>query len=227
MTSHCGSADVLEALGVKIDLGPEGVQYCLQKAGIGFMFAQVFHPAMRHAAGPRREIGIRTVFNILGPVTNPAGASAQVVGVTDGAVAPKMAEVLRKLGCRHGLVTHGEEGLDEVSISGKTLVWEVRGDDLASFEVAPEDFGLLRADIAEIRGGSADENAAMLRDVLGGASGPKRDIVLLNAAAGLVAGDLTPDLSGGIEIARETIGSGRALQKLEEMIAVSQAFAQA
>ena len=224
MTSQCGSADVLEALGVAIDLGPEGVRYCLEHAGIGFMFAPVFHPAMKHAVGPRREIGIRTVFNILGPLTNPARARAQVIGVSDKAVAPKMAEVLQRLGCRHGLVTHGEEGLDEISVCGKTTIWEVKQDTIGSYTIMPEQFGLKRARIADIKGGSVADNAVILRNVLGGEKGPRRDVVLLNAAAGLVAGDLRPDLAGGIELARQVIDSGAARRKLEHFTAVSREF---
>jgi len=222
MTSQCGSADVLEALGVKIDLGPEGVQECLEKAGIGFMFAPVFHPAMKHAAGPRREIGVRTVFNILGPLTNPAGAQSQVIGVSDTVFAPKMAQVLQRLGCQHALVTHGEEGLDEISICGGTKVWEVKGDESSSYVVAPEEFGFKRADIYDIKGGTAEENAKILRNILRGATGPAREVVLLNAAAALVAGDLTPDIAAGVEMAREVLDSGAALQKLEGFIKVSQ-----
>jgi anthranilate phosphoribosyltransferase len=222
MTSSCGSADVLEALGVKIDLGPKGVQECLEKAGIGFMFAPVFHPAMKHAAGPRREIGIRTVFNFLGPLTNPAGAQAQVIGVSDADFAPKMAQVLQRLGCRHALVMHGEEGLDEISIAGETKIWEVRGDSSYSYTIAPEDLGFWRASIEDIRGGTADDNAKILRNILRGATGPARDVVLLNAAAGLVAGDLRPDIAGGVELAREVLKSGAALQKLDDFIKISQ-----
>jgi len=222
MTSQCGSADVLEALGVKIDLGPEGVRHCLEKVGIGFMFAPVFHPAMKYAVGPRREIGIRTVFNILGPLTNPAGAQSQVLGVSDRNLAPRMAEVLQRLGCRHVLVTHGEDGLDEISISDQSTIWELKGDSLSSYTITPEELGINRARIEDIKGGTASENAGMLRDVLMGKEGPRRDVVLLNAAAGLVAGDLSERLSEGVDLARKTIDSGRALQKLEEFIRVSQ-----
>lgn len=222
MTSQCGSADVLEALGVKIDLGPEGVQECLKKAGIGFMFAPVFHPAMKHAAGPRREIGIRTVFNILGPLTNPAGAQAQVIGVSDANIAPKMAQVLQRLGCQHALVTHGEEGLDEISICGETKVWEVKGDESSSYTVVPEEFGFKRASIEDIKGGTAGENAKILRNILRGATGPAREVVLLNAAAALVAGDLSKDTMAGVKLAGEVLDSGAALQKLDEFIKVSQ-----
>lgn len=222
MTSKCGSADVLEALGVKIDLGPEGVRHCLEKVGIGFMFAPVFHPAMKYAVGPRREIGIRTVFNILGPLTNPAGAQSQVLGVSDKNLAPRMAEVLQRLGCRHVLVTHGEDGLDEISISDQSTIWELKGDSLASYTITPEELGVNRASIEDIKGGTASENAGMLRDVLKGKEGPRCDVVLLNAAAGLVAGDVVGNLAEGVELARKTIDNGRALQKLEELIRVSQ-----
>ena len=222
MTSKCGSADVLEALGVKIDFGPEGVRHCLEKVGIGFMFAPVFHPAMKYAVGPRREIGIRTVFNILGPLTNPAGAQSQVLGVSDGDLAPRMAEVLQRLGCRHVLVTYGEDGLDEISVSDKSTIWELKGDSLSSYTITPEELGVNRSSIADIKGGTASENAGMLRDVLKGKEGPRRDVVLLNAAAGLVAGDVVENLASGVELARKTIDSGLALQKLEELIQVSQ-----
>jgi len=224
MTSHCGSADVLEALGVMIDLGPEGVRYCLENAGIGFMFAPVFHPAMKHAVGPRREIGIRTVFNILGPLTNPAGAQAQVIGVSDGTIASRMAQVLQRLGCRHGLVTHGEEGLDEISTCGETTIWEVTPEAVAAQTVTPEGFGLPRASIADIKGGTVADNAMMLRDVLGGEKGPRRDIVLLNAAAGLVAGDRCDNLTAGIRLSGEVVDSGAALHKLDHFIAVTRDF---
>ncbi|UCB43420.1 MAG: anthranilate phosphoribosyltransferase [Dehalococcoidales bacterium] len=226
MTSRCGSADVLEALGVKIDLRPEGVQECLEKAGIGFMFAQVFHPSMKHAAGPRREIAIRTVFNFLGPLTNPAEAQAQVIGVSDAVFAPKMAQVLQRLGCRHALVTHGEEGLDEISVCGETKVWEIKGDASSSYTITPEEFGFKRASIEDIRGGTVEENAKILRNILSGATGPARDVVLLNAAAGLVAGDLGPDIAAGVELARKVLESGAALQKLDDFIRVSQSVAQ-
>ncbi len=224
ITSKCGSADVLEALGVKIDLDAEGVQQCLERVGIGFMFAPIFHPAMKYAVTPRREIGIRTVFNILGPLTNPAGAQSQVIGVSDGTIARKMAQVLQKLGCRHALVVHGEDGMDEVSISGETTIWELRGDALSSYTIAPEELGFNRATIEDIKGGTTSDNATMLRDILQGKEGPRCDVVLINAAAGIVAGDLGENLADGVELARETIDSGRALQKLEQFIEVSQSL---
>jgi len=224
MTSKCGSADVLEALGAKVDLGPDGVQYCLEKAGIGFMFAPVFHPAMKYAVGPRREIGIRTVFNILGPLTNPAGAQAQVIGVADRNIAARMAEALRMLGCRHGLVTHGEEGMDEISVCGKSTVWEVAADGITSYRITPEEYGLPRAALDDIKGGTAGDNAEIVRNVLKGEKGPRRDIVLLNAAAGLVAADACGNLTDGLKLAAEIINGGMAMRKLEEFIEVSQGF---
>lgn len=225
MSSACGSADVLEALGVKLELAPDQVAACLDQAGIGFMFAPAFHPAMRFAAGPRREIGIRTVFNILGPLTNPAGAQHQVLGVADPAMAPKMAEVLQHLGSPHSLVVHGTDGLDEVSISAPTRVWELKDGAIREYTVSPEDLGLPRAPREAIRGGTAQENAAVLRSVLGGAPGPIRDMVTLNAAAALAAADAAPDLKSGLERARASIDSGEALRRMEALVRVSQSFA--
>jgi len=221
MTSQCGSADVLESLGVKIDLGSEDVRGCLEQAGIGFMFAQVFHPAMKYAGPPRREIGIRSVFNFLGPLTNPAGALAQVIGVSDAGFASRMAEVLLKLGSRHALVVRGREGLDEVSVSGETDIWEVKNGEVSSYSITPDQFGIQRADIDSIKGGSADDNAAITRSVLQGETGPKRDVVVLNAAAGLVAGDLCNDLAEGIECARCAIDDGSAMRVLDDFVRVS------
>ncbi len=190
MSSQCGSADVLEALGVKIDLNAEQVQRCLEEVGMGFMFAPVFHPAMKYASAPRREIGIRTVFNILGPLTNPAGAMAQVLGVADGSLVEKLALVLRSLGCHHALVVHGEDGLDEITLTGETQVCELKNGRINSYAISPESFGLSRVSSLEnLRGGTAEENATVLRNILAGAPGPQRDIVLMNTAAALVAGD--------------------------------------
>jgi anthranilate phosphoribosyltransferase len=221
-SSSCGSADVLEAVGVKVDLSPEGVKRCLEEVGFGFMFAQVFHPSMRHAAGPRREIGIRTVFNILGPLTNPAGAHAQLLGVADASVAEKMAQALGRLGTQRAMVVHGEEGLDEISIAGPTRVWDVTGGDVQSYTVTPEDAGLSRASLAGIQGGSVERNAELLRGVLRGDEGPATDVVLLNAAAALVVGGEAGDLREGVALARQTVGSGAATAKLEVVAALSQ-----
>ena len=223
MTSQCGSADVLEALGVKIELTPDQVRRCLDEAGIGFMFAPAFHPAMRFAAGPRREIGIRTVFNILGPLTNPAGATHQVLGVADPAIARKMAEVLQRLGSKHALVVHGADGLDELSISGPTQVWEVIGGGVKEYAVSPEDAGLQKAPREAIRGGTAQENAARMRSLFSGEKGPLRDMVVLNAGAALVAGDRAFSLLEGATLAQQIIESGASLAKIDALVRASNA----
>ena len=224
VTSHCGSADVLEALGVKIDLPPEGVAHCLREVGVGFMFAPTFHPAMRFAAGPRREIGVRSVFNILGPLTNPAGARAQVLGVADAAMGEKMIQVLSRLGCGHALVVHGEDGLDEMTLGGPTLVYELEEGDIRSYRVTPEEVGLRQASGKAVKGGSPEENAAAMRAVFGGEQGPVRDIVLLNSAAALVAADKAASLTEGVTLAAQTIDSGAAGKKLDRFIEVTASF---
>ncbi len=224
MSSQCGSADVMEALGVKINLGAEQVQKCLEEVGIGFMFAPNFHPAMKYATAPRREIGIRTVFNILGPLTNPARASTQVLGVADGSLTMKMAQVLKLLGCHHALVVHGEDGLDEITLGGRTLVCELKAGEITNYSLTPEELGFSRATRGSLRGGSAEENAKLLREVLEGSQGPCRDIVLMNAAAAMVAGDRAENLEQGIQIATEAIDSGKALAKLEGLIRISQSL---
>ena len=218
MSSACGSADVLEALGAKIDLPPAGVARCIREAGFGFMFAQAFHPAMKHVAGPRREIGVRTVFNILGPLTNPAGAQAQLLGVARPELAPKMAAALQRLGSRRALVVHGHEGLDELSLSGPSTIHEVQGGESRQYTVSPEEVGLTSAPLEAIRGGSAEENAAALRAILDGQQGPLREIVLLNAAAVLMAAEVAADLRDGVRLAQEAIDSGAARQRLEQFI---------
>jgi anthranilate phosphoribosyltransferase len=224
MSSGCGSADVLEALGAKIDVGPREVERCLEEVGIGFMFAPIFHPAMKYATAPRREIGIRTIFNILGPLTNPAGAQAQLLGVADGSLTMKMAEVLGLLGCRHALVVHGEDGLDEITLGGRTTVCELRGGEISRYSIDPEEFGFHRVSMASLTGGPPQESAAIVRRVLGGEKGPQRDIVLINTAAALVSGDLAKNLEQGCSIAAEAIDSGKALEKLEGLIQISQSF---
>ena len=223
MSSKCGSADVLEALGVKIELGAEAVAQCLDTVGIGFMFAPTFHLAMKYAAAPRREIGIRTVFNVLGPLTNPAKAEYQVLGVPNEELGEKIASVLYRLGTKHSLVVHGTGGMDEISISGETLVWDVTEDGVSPpYKICPEDFGFKRANVTEIKGGTPDANAEMLRRILNGERGPKRDIVVMNAAAALVAGNRAPDFKEGAHIAEMVIDSGQAQAKLEELINFSQ-----
>jgi len=219
MSSQCGSADVLEALGIKIDLGAEAVAQCLERVGIGFMFAPTFHPAMKYAAAPRREIGIRTVFNILGPLTNPAGAEYQVLGVPNEELGGKIASVLHRLGTKHSLVVHGADSMDEISISGGSLVWEVNEYEVSPpYEIYPEDFGFEKASMTEVKGGTPDENAKMLRCILNGERGAKRDIVVMNASAALVAGNRASDLKEGAHIAERVIDNGQAQAKLEELI---------
>jgi anthranilate phosphoribosyltransferase len=222
MSSHCGSADVLEMLGVRIELGAEAVAQCLEKVGIGFMFAPVFHPAMKYATAPRREIGIRTVFNILGPLTNPARAKFQVIGVPSKELGEKIAFVLHRLGTEHSLVVHGIDGMDEISISRESLVWDVNQHRvLPPYEVSPDDFGFMKASITQIKGGTARQNAKILRGILSGEVGARRNIVIMNAAAALVAGNQASDLKEGASIAEKTLDSGQALAKLDELIKLS------
>ncbi len=224
MTSACGSADALEALGAKIDLNPEQVAQCIREVGFGFMFAQTFHPAMKHVAGPRREIGIRTVFNILGPLTNPAGAAHQLLGVARPELAPLLAEALGRLGARHALVVHGHGGLDELSLSGPSTVHELRDGALREYNISTEEVGLSQAPNEAVRGGGPKENAAALRAVLDGDTGPLRDITLLNAAAALVAADLASDLKEGVSLAARAVDSGAARDKLAAFIQLTGSF---
>ncbi len=225
MSSHCGSADVLEALGVRIELGAEAVAQCLETIGIGFMFAPNFHPAMKYAAVPRREIGIRTVFNILGPLTNPARAKFQVIGVPSRELGEKVASVLYRLGTEHSLVVHGSDGMDEISISGKSLVWDINRHRVSPpYEIFPEDLGFMKASVTQIRGGTTRQNARILRGVLSGEVGVRRNIVIMNAAAALVAANQAPDLKEGVCIAEKTIDSGKALDKLDDLMKLSQSL---
>ncbi len=225
-SGSCGSADVLEALGVKIDLPPEGVEQCINQVGMGFMFAPVFHPSMRHAAPVRREIGIRTVFNILGPLTNPAGAQSQLIGVAHAQLGKQMAEVLRLLGARRAIVAHGQDGLDELTLDGETQGWEVVGGQVRTWTISPEGAGLPSASLDQIRGGSKEENAATMRRIFQGASGPLRDVVLLNSAAVLLVGDEVEDIAQGVERAARVIDDGAALAKLESLVELSQRLGQ-
>jgi anthranilate phosphoribosyltransferase len=224
MTSACGSADVLEALGAKIDLTPAQVAECIQKTGFGFMFAQTFHPAMKHAGPTRREIGVRTVFNILGPLTNPAGAQHQLLGVARPELAGTMAEALSRLGSRHALVVYGHDGADELSLAGTSTVHEVRVGTRREYTVSPEDVGLRVASPEAIHGGTPDENAKALRSVLAGEKGPLRDVVVLNAGAALVAADAAPDLKDGIRAAEGAIDSGAAKKCLDGYVDFAQRF---
>ena len=217
MSSGCGSADVLDSLGVKYDIDAAGVERCLNEVGIGFMFAPRFHPAMKYAVNPRREIGIRTVFNILGPMTNPARAQSQLLGVFDDNLALKMAEVLGMLGCGHALVVHGEDGMDEITLGGKTTVCELKRGIVSRYHIDPDDFGFKRTGIDKLRGGSPKENSDILRCVLHGEKGAYRDITLLNAAAALVAADIARDLKEGVKLASEGIDSYAAMKKLDAL----------
>lgn len=225
MSSNCGSADVLEGLGVKIELDAEGVARCLREAGIGFMFAPKFHPAMRYAGPVRREIGIRTVFNILGPLTNPARARHQVLGVARASLAEKLAYALTRLGSIHALVVNGDGGVDELSLSGTNIIYEVRaGSEPRRTEVNAAVLGLQSAPHEALRGGTVAENVQIVRDILNGDDhGPRRDVVMLNAAAALVAGDLAPNLAAGIALARTSLQDGHARERLELLIATSNA----
>jgi len=211
VSSQCGSADVLKELGVNIELSPEAVARCIDEVGIGFLFAPGLHPAMKHAIGPRRQLGMRTVFNLLGPLTNPAGAKRQVIGVFDPAFAPLIAEALRANGSEHVLVVHGEPGLDEISLCGKTQVTELKDGEITQYEIVPDE----RCRVEDIAGGDAAASAQMLRDVLAGQPGPRLDIVLLNAAAAIVVGGKAPTLAEGAAVARESVTSGAAAAKLQ------------
>ncbi|HZA39312.1 MAG TPA: anthranilate phosphoribosyltransferase [Actinomycetota bacterium] len=222
-SSRCGSADVLEALGVKIDLPPAGVEECIAEAGIGFCFAPVFHPAMRHTATTRRELGIATVFNFLGPLTNPAGARFQALGVADPRMLELMVEALGRLGSKRVIAFHGHGGLDELATSGPSAVVELVGGEIRRWTLDPGDFGLGPAPLDAISGGSADENAAALRGVLGGETGARRDIVVLNAAAGLVAAGHATEMTSGMTRAAEAIDSGGATAALERLVRASNA----
>lgn len=221
VSSACGSADVLEALGVNLSLTPEQVERCIEQIGVGFLFAPALHGAMKHAIGPRREIGIRTIFNILGPLTNPASADRQVLGVYRQDLVEVMARVLAELGCYRGFVVHGQDGMDEVTLTGTTDVAEIKDGQILFYTIAPEDFGLSRCPLSALQGGNAEENAAIIIEVLRGKKGPRRDIVLLNAAFGLVAAGVASDLFAGLAMAGAAIDEGRALKKLEQLTAMS------
>ena len=224
MSSSSGSADVLEALGANIDLTPESVARCINETGFGFMFAQGFHPSMRFAAGPRREIGIRTVFNILGPLTNPAGAGAQVIGVADVSMASKMARALSRLGSSRALVVHGNDGLDEITIADSTRVWELRDGSVSEYDISPAELGVNRSPLSEVQASNSEASAWLLREVLDGKAGPARDVVLLNAAAALLAGDIVGTLPDGVQAAANSIDSGSAKERMESFVALSQSL---
>jgi anthranilate phosphoribosyltransferase len=217
--SGSGSADVIEALGVRIDLPVEHFGKAIREIGIGFFFARAAHAAARHAAPARKQIGVRTVFNLLGPLTNPAGARAQVVGVPSPELIDLVAETLAELGVERAFVVHGAGGLDEISLAGETLVAEIKGGGVRRFTVVPEDFGVSRAPIEAVRGGSALENAATIRDIFAGGRGPRRDIVVANAAAALVAAGVAQSFVDGAQLAGAVLASGAAKEKLAALIA--------
>ncbi len=220
-SSQCGSADILEALGVKIDLGPAEVAACIEKLGIGFMYAPAYHPAMKYAAPVRKAMGIRTVFNILGPLTNPAKVEHIVLGVPSEELGNKIAAVLHRLGVKHALVVYGKEGLDEISISGKSIIWDVTKEKVRSYEVEPKNLGLEKAEAGGIKGGTPRENAERLLNILDKKRGALRDITVMNAAAALVAGDVTRDWKEAARRAVEAIDSGRAKEKLYGLMEMS------
>lgn len=218
VSSQCGSADVLEKLGVNLNISSSDVEKSVNEIGIGFLFAPVFHGAMKHAAGPRREIGIRSIFNLLGPVTNPAGASVLVLGVYDLELTDKIALVLNKLGTKEAFVVCGKGTFDEISICGPTKISHLKDGDVKTFYMTPEEYGFERAALEDIVGGDANENAVIVKNILGGKKDPKRDMVLLNAAAAFVAVDLAKDFMDGIRIGEESIDSGKAREKLDKLI---------
>jgi len=227
VSSQCGSADVLTELGVRIELEPEEVSRCLDELGIGFLFAPSLHPAMKHAIGPRRELGLRTVFNMLGPLTNPAGARRQLLGVFAAALTDVMANTLRDLGSTHALIVHGLEGMDELSTLGPTRVSELRDGQVRTREVRPEQFGLDRAEPEEIEGGDPAHSAETLLTAISGEEGAPRDIVLLNAGAAIYVGGGATSIGEGIGLAREAIDSGAARAKLDALRDMSRTLAEA
>jgi anthranilate phosphoribosyltransferase len=222
ISSRCGSADLFTSLGVNIDVPPETAGRCIDENGVGFLFAPLLHKAMKHAAGPRREIGVRTLFNILGPLTNPAGAKRQVLGVFDGALTETLAAVLKRLGSEHVLVVHGGDGLDEITLTGPTSVAELKDGSIGTYSIDPGDFGLKRAGAETLKGGDPRTNAAIALSVLKGEKGPARDMVLLNAGAVAYVGGKAASVGEGIRLAAESIDSGRAMAKLENLKRMTQ-----
>jgi anthranilate phosphoribosyltransferase len=220
-SSNCGSADVLQALGVDVEMPPEESARCIDEIGVGFLFAPQYHPGARHAAGPRREIGVRTIFNVLGPLLNPAGARRQLIGVYDAELTEPIAQVLCRLGSVHCLVVHGEDGLDEIALAGKTRVTELKDGSIRSSFITPSEFGIAPATADTLRGGTVTDNARIVREVLGGRTGPTRDVVLLNAGATIYVGGQADSISLGVARAAESIDSGRARAKLDALVARS------
>jgi len=223
VSSQSGSADVLGALGVKVDAPKERVEQCIAKIGIGFLFAPLLHEAMKYAVQPRRDIGIRTIFNILGPLTNPAMASHQLIGIYSGELVGMIAHVLKNLGSVRAMVVHGLEGLDEISLCGPTKVAELRDGQVKEYTIEPEQFGLQRCRLEELRGGSAEQSAVIVKGVLEGKPGPARNVVLLNGGAALYVSGSAATMPDGIRLAAESIDSGKARQKLEQLVEMTNA----
>jgi anthranilate phosphoribosyltransferase len=221
MTSNSGSADVLEAAGVKLDITPEQVRDCVEQVGVGFMFAPAHHGAMKHAIGARKEMAVRTIFNVLGPLTNPAGAPNQVIGVFDGDLLEAMASVLKQLGSNHVMVVHAEDGMDEISISAPTHVAELNQGIISSYTITPSDFGMDTAPLDELRVDSAEQSLAVIREVFADNPGPARDIVCLNAGAAIYVSGCADSLAAGVEAARTAISSGKAAAVLQNLVAKS------
>jgi anthranilate phosphoribosyltransferase len=221
VSSRCGSADVFQALGVNIQMAPARAAACISEIGLGFLFAPQYHPGARHAAGPRREIGVRTIFNLLGPLLNPAGVRRQVMGVYDPRLTEPIAQVLHRLGAVHCLVVHGEDGLDEITLAGQTFVTELKEDAVRSYTISPEEVGLRRAPRDALPGGDADTNARIVWAVLGGHPGPARDVVLFNAGASIYVGGQAASIGAGVQRAAKSIDSGRARAVLDGLIARS------
>lgn len=224
VSSKCGAADVLESLGIKINLTPEQNEQVLKECGMCFMFAQVYHTSMKYAAPVRRELGTRTVFNILGPLSNPAQAEINLIGVYDSALVKPIAEVLQKLGVKRGMVIHGLDGLDEITLTDKTLACEINGDKLTEFEIDPTEYGFTLCDKSELVGGSAEENAEIARAILSGEKGAKRDIVTLNSGVVLYLAGKAESIKDGVALAQETIDSGKAMQQLKKLIKATNSF---
>jgi len=218
VSSRSGSADVLKCLGVRVDLPPEQVEECVNEIGIGFLFAPLFHGAMKHVMGPRQELGVRTIFNLLGPLTNPAGAAIQILGVYDEGLTETLAKVLMRLGSRHCYVVHGLDGLDEITLTDRTRVSEGKGGRITNYFVEPQDFGFARARLKDLAGGDGEENARIIRDILGGREGPRQNLVLVNSAPALVACGKAATLPDGVKLAQEVIRSGAAMEKLDSLV---------
>lgn len=226
VSSRCGAADLLEAFGVKIELTPDEVTRCVDEIGVGFMYAPAFHPALRFVGPARKQMGVRTIFNILGPLTNPAGTRHQLIGLGQPRIASDLANVYRKLGSQHLVLVHSEEGLDEIGISGDSYVtdWDARRGTIETYTVTPEDVGLPRGTRQDLVGGDAAENKQITLAVLNGEKGPRRNVVLMNAGAGIFAANATSSFAEGVAMAAEAIDSGRALKALEALIELTQAF---